>query len=595
MTAETVSSPGFSPRLWHRDLTRYPSNGVRFYYLGVVVVTTIILYYQLYITGSVATSILNDFHMSFGYYVGILVIANAIGAFTSLATGMADRFGRANLVVYGTIVTSLICFVGIPNVNDKFAYGAMQVGLAFVEGIILVATPALVRDFSPQVGRASAMAFWTMGPVVGSLVATEVSSHTLSHLDAWQDQFIIAGIAGLVVALIGLLSLRELSAGLRDQVMVSLEERTVLEMRARGLDVEEATRKPYRQMFKGDILAPALAISLFLVLYYTAVAFFPIFLQTVFNFTQSESNSLLNWYWATNAVTLVMIGALSDRLAIRKPFMLAGALGTILVTATLISFTTHKNPQFTSVAIILALIGLWQGTAFVAWMASFTETVERRNPALVATGLAVWGWILRGVVAVAFVLLPQVVSSVTPLVNEGGNVQAIVARNPQLVAEVQAHPDVFQQLASFKDPASIPPAVIQHAIETVGIPTLAALQNPQAQKDLAYLQKHAANVQEAQKNSPHEWQHWFWLCLGGQILFIPLMFTMAGYWNPRRAKEQRERRDAEILSGGGVGGDGDDATAVDLTTTSDQEAAVPKPRRRAVDLTKHETPSKRGQ
>ena len=33
--------------------------------------------------------------------------------------------------------------------------------MGFVEGICLVATPALIRDFSPQVGRATAMGFWT--------------------------------------------------------------------------------------------------------------------------------------------------------------------------------------------------------------------------------------------------------------------------------------------------------------------------------------------------------------------------------------------------------------------------------------------------
>ena len=34
-------------------------------------------------------------------------------------------------------------------------------GVGLVEGICLVATPALIRDFSPQVGRATAMGFWT--------------------------------------------------------------------------------------------------------------------------------------------------------------------------------------------------------------------------------------------------------------------------------------------------------------------------------------------------------------------------------------------------------------------------------------------------
>ena len=50
------------------------------------------------------------------------------------------------------------------------ATGISRSFIGLVEGVILVATPALIRDFSPQLGRASAMGFWTLGPVVGSLV-----------------------------------------------------------------------------------------------------------------------------------------------------------------------------------------------------------------------------------------------------------------------------------------------------------------------------------------------------------------------------------------------------------------------------------------
>ncbi len=81
---------------------------------SIVVLTTIILYYQLYIGGAVATQILGGFHMTFLYYVGILVITNLIGAFASLAAGISDRIGRANLVVYGTIITSLLALFAHP-------------------------------------------------------------------------------------------------------------------------------------------------------------------------------------------------------------------------------------------------------------------------------------------------------------------------------------------------------------------------------------------------------------------------------------------------------------------------------------------------
>jgi MFS family permease len=133
-----------------------------------VVVTTIVLYYQLYIGGAVAPSILRQYHISFKYYVGILVIGTAFGALASLAAGLADRWGRANLVVYGLGISGLLTLVGVPNANTAVWYGVMFALVSIVEGVVLVATPALVRDYSPQVSRATAMGFWTLGPVVAA-------------------------------------------------------------------------------------------------------------------------------------------------------------------------------------------------------------------------------------------------------------------------------------------------------------------------------------------------------------------------------------------------------------------------------------------
>jgi MFS family permease len=547
--------PGVFERLWNRELTQYPSTGPRYWYLGITVTTTVILYYQLYVNGAVATQILGGYHMTFLYYVTILVIGNALGAFASLATGVADRIGRANLVVYGTIITSLLALVAVPHAGSKVSFGVIYGLTGLVEGVILVATPALVRDFSPQVGRGSAMGFWTMGPVLGSLLVSEISSHTLSHLGPWQDQFMIAGVVGLAVAFVALFTLRELSPGIRDQVMISLQEQTVIEMRARGIDVEEATKRPYRQMFKPDIVGSSIAISLFLLGYYTAVAFFPIYFQTVLSFTPGESNSLLNWYWSFNAIALVFFGAMSDRLAVRKPFMLLGGLASVLVSITFLSKATHTAPSFSSIAILLAFIGIWGGAAFAPWLASFTETVERRNPALTATGLAIWGWILRIVVAGSFLILPHIITSVTPLVDKGPAVQAAVAqlnaKYPQLGAELAAHPETFQTLASYPNASSIPQDVLNKALLTVGPTALTQAQQPQAQQLLTYLSTNAPPVQAAQARAPHEWQRWLWICAAGEIVFIPMIFVMAGYWRPREAREDIERREQISLSGAG--------------------------------------------
>src|SRR4051812_27260408 len=70
-------------RLWHRGLDRYPNTGARYWYLAVAVFVTIILYYELYVTGGVAPLVLEHYQMSFIYYVNILVVSNLVGAFGS--------------------------------------------------------------------------------------------------------------------------------------------------------------------------------------------------------------------------------------------------------------------------------------------------------------------------------------------------------------------------------------------------------------------------------------------------------------------------------------------------------------------------------
>src|SRR5271166_4888239 len=92
--------------MWRRQLDRYPSTGPRLGYLGIVVLTTIMLYYLYYVEGAVTPLMLPYYHMSFQYFLYLLVVSNAIGAFSSLIGGVGDRIGRANMTVYGTLVVA---------------------------------------------------------------------------------------------------------------------------------------------------------------------------------------------------------------------------------------------------------------------------------------------------------------------------------------------------------------------------------------------------------------------------------------------------------------------------------------------------------
>jgi MFS transporter, ACS family, D-galactonate transporter len=323
-----------------------------------------------------------------------------------------------------------------------------------------VATPALIRDFSPQVGRATAMGFWTSGPVVGSLIVAAVGSATVPavvHTSRfWTHEFYICGVAGLVVFVIALIGLRELSPQLRDQLMVTMRDRALIEARAKGLDIEAALRHPWRQLLKADVIISSFAVAIMLLIYYTAVGFAVIYLTTVFGFSVKDANGLGNWNWGFNVIAVIMIGLISDYFRVRKPFMVIGGVAAAVMTVVYLLQAGH-HPGYYTLAIMLAILSFGLGVAYTPWMASFTETVEARNPALTATGLAIWGWIIRVVVFVSFLVIPAVINSVTPLVNYGSTVATYAATYKSQIAFAQTHASV---VATAK---KIPPSVLATA------------------------------------------------------------------------------------------------------------------------------------
>ena len=637
MSAPTSQpQPAETRPLRRTELAHYPSGGRRYLCLGIVVLATVVLYYQFYLAGAVAAGtggkngILVDYKMSFVFYVNIAVVGYILGALASFVSGIADKYGRVNIITAGLLVVALLCLVGIPLADSKIGFAIVFGAIGLVEGMILVATPALIRDFSPQLGRASAMGFWTLGPVIGSLIVSiQVSSTSTST--PWHDQYIASGVVGLIVAVLSFLFLRELSPQLRDQVMVSANDRALVEARAAGIDIEASLKHPFRQMLKPDIVLSAFSISVFLIIYYVAVGFFPVYFQTIFGYSQTKANGLGNWIWAFDAAALIVIGYLSDKIRVRKPFMVVGAIGAIVMTVIFATRATHPETSYTSFVIILSLLAVFLGVAYAPWMASFTETVEKRNPALAATGLAVWGLVIRIVIAISVFIVPHIVTTVSTLVEKGPVAQGLAAKysgelataakvNPATLAALTKNPgdqtagvNALSQITGIPvaDVASVatlaatqgPALAAANALDTqtaaglLANPTNATLgaqavgeitsklgisqadavsrlqslaKIPAAQlllvaqdgpkittatAQLTALGKIPASdtalltqVQTASKNSPKQWRNYYWIAVGGEIVFIPLIFLLTGAWSPKRARREEEEHEQMVAA-----------------------------------------------
>ena len=600
-TVESAAGPAgsrMSNALWKRQLYKYPDTLPRLGYLAIVVLTTIMLYYLYYVEGAVTPLLLPYYHMSFQFFLYLLVVSNAIGAFSAFIGGLSDKIGRANLTIYGTLLVALIQLLAIPHISDKYGFAACYCVIGFVEGVILVSTPALMRDFSPQMGRGVAMGFWALGPTMGALAASLVATHTLDHLAPWQDQFIISGLVCLGVVVIAFFFLRELSPGLRDQLMVSERERALIEARARGIEMEHGATHPLRSMLKLDLIASSVAISLFLLFYYASVSVLTIYWVVTFNRSTPQANGINVWYAAFLSLGLVLAGVLSDWARVRKPFMLAGAVAAMVMLGLLIVQTGRPHTGYYSNVLVIVLLAVSISLAYAPWMANYTEQVEWHNPALTATGLAIWGWILRITVALSFLILPYVITTSTVLVDNqtaGATLQTVQAAQPYApntsTLKCSATPAPAVVIADLKTTAEARPelntlATILQVCNTshdlvkaltaaggltnphvLGLnaynPLALAIQNgkPVTEAQIAGVAKYSQNLAgllvaeqklvPAQKASPGEWQRWWGVCLAGMFVFFLLVFTMRGRWSPRAARrdlEEHERKVTEELA-----------------------------------------------
>ena len=399
-------------RLWRRELPGYPAGGYRIFLLAIVVLANIVFTWTV-AAGTAATPVMfAHFGMTLNYYADLLVVAGVCGGVAAYITSFGDRWGRANMVVIGLLVNAVFALWAVPDAPGKTWFSVFTCVLYFADGAIFVGTPALVRDFSPQMQRGLAMGFWTLGPVAGYFVLSAVAQAYLPQAVTfanWQQLYRFSGYAALVMFAVCLLFLRELSPGVRSQRMAALSERALVEAKAGGLDLAALTKNRWRQMLHVNTVLSPIAINLFLVIYFTAIAYFVFYLPQFLGFSLSSFNGIQEIYWGVDIVALLVFGFVSDKLMVRKPFMVAGSAGTIIAIVLLLN--AKHGVSFTAISLILSLLSASLACCYGPWFASFTETLEHYNPGLIATGSSLYGFATR-LVGVPFgLIIPHIVGS----------------------------------------------------------------------------------------------------------------------------------------------------------------------------------------
>lgn len=421
-TAEAlrITSPKPSPtpveRLWKRDLEAYPKGPTRYGLLLLVVAAGICLTSLGLVAGSVSPLLRADTGMTTQFYSYLLVAAAIVGAFAAYFSSITDTIGRANLIVFGALIAGLIAYFGVPSATTRGEFAVWYCVMGFADGIALVGGAGLMRDFTPQTGRATAMGINTLGTGAGALLLSFIGGRVLSENPGdWRTMFHIAGAACIVAFVVLVFLLRELPAHLRGQVRVRLQDEQAIEAATSSRDdaaiiAETEGASKWKQVLTPRILAAGATIMFYLVIYSTAAGYLLLYNVGVQGLSLSRAEDLGTMYWGVNCVALILVGILSDRLQVRKPIIM---IGGVFACISIGFVMTAHNASFTYLAVWMCLWSAGQAGGFAAWFAAVSEDAERINPAFVGTVFAVTGVFVRFSAVITGLGFPHVVSDVT--------------------------------------------------------------------------------------------------------------------------------------------------------------------------------------
>jgi MFS family permease len=121
--------------------------------------------------------------------------------------GLAERKNRARII--GASVAVWSGFTALCAVTGNFWQLALcRIGVGAGEAGCTPPAHSLIVDYAPKEKRASALAFYSMGTPIGTLLGL-VLGGLVADAYGWRAAFLVAGMPGLVFALLALFTLKE--------------------------------------------------------------------------------------------------------------------------------------------------------------------------------------------------------------------------------------------------------------------------------------------------------------------------------------------------------------------------------------------------
>lgn len=127
---------------------------------------------------------------------------------------VADRVNRVRFIAVCLSIWSVMTIFG-GRAQNLVQLALTRVGVSIAEAGGTPSSVSLVADYFPPKRRGTAMAIWTAGSTVGMFFGFALGG-VINEAIGWRNAFLVAGIPGVVLAILLLLTLREPVRGQAD-------------------------------------------------------------------------------------------------------------------------------------------------------------------------------------------------------------------------------------------------------------------------------------------------------------------------------------------------------------------------------------------
>jgi MFS family permease len=349
---------------------------------------------------------------SYGAIIAIVSLAVSLSNFAGAQ--LADRFPRTRLFLWG-MIPAIIChfIMAIMPDNLPVVWVVLYVAFMFTEGWALVVLTPLARDFTPRSSRAGGLGIYQVGNNLSAVLALLLTGVLLQPLgNVWQRMFFAYGIIALALFILGVLFIREPSAGLKAQIIHSDEAARHAREVARVIEAQGIKIAGFWKFVKSGgaaLYAVAFGQALLLIGYITFNSYGTVYAIQFLGMTPANAATLNSTYFAGVVVFLVLGGLAADWLRLKKACAFIGTIGAGLSLGALFLFKADSDPLVVALDYFIggAMVGIMWGPA----QALFSESAENVSTTRVATGFAILRFCTAVVYSAWTFLLPILVGA----------------------------------------------------------------------------------------------------------------------------------------------------------------------------------------